>query len=301
MIALFGKIIGIFSVFVLLTSCSGNPVKDENNTEAWIPLFNNKDLSGWDVKITGHALNDNYKNTFRWEDSMLRVVYNDYDSFSNKFGHIYSQTSYSYYKLSFQYRFTGNSLSDAPEWAHKNSGVMLHSQSAASMNISQAFPVSLETQFLEGSRSGQSTTGNLCTPGTQVHINGILMQDHCINSSSNKFVGDQWVNVVVEVYGDSLVRHIINGDSVLTYTNAEIGGGFVSQSLDWTSADITDSAFWISKANTPLKEGHIAFQAESQPIDFRNIKLLELEGCMDPKAKNYKNYYVKGNKKKCRY
>ena len=273
----------------------------DSRVEEWASLFNNKDLSGWDIKIAGQPSGDNYKNTFRWEDSMLRVVYNDYDSFSNKFGHIYSHAAYSYYKLRFQYRFTGKSLNDAPAWAHKNSGVMLHSQSAASMNVDQSFPVSLEAQFLEGSRTGESTTGNLCTPGTQVHMNGALVMDHCTSSTSKKYVGDQWVNVLVEVYGDSLVRHIINGDTVLTYTNAQIGGGFVNQSLGWTAGNIVDSAFWISKANTPLTEGHIAFQAESQPVDFRRVELLELEGCMDPKAKNYKSYYVKGDNSKCKY
>ena len=289
------------TILLVLASCSDSGVDNGRTTEEWTSLFNNKDLSGWDVKISGHALNDNYKNTFRWEDSMLRVIYKDYDSFSNKFGHIYSQASYSYYKLRFQYRFTGNSLNDAPSWAHKNSGVMLHSQSGASVNLNQAFPVSLEMQFLEGSRTGESTTGNLCTPGTQVHINGVLVEDHCTSSTSKKFTGKQWVDALVEVYGDSLVRHIINGDTVLTYTNTQIGGGFVNQSLGWTSANITDSAFWISKAGTPLQEGHIAFQAESQPVDFRRLELLELKGCMDPKAKNYKSYYVKGDSTKCKY
>jgi hypothetical protein len=283
-----------------LTSCNEGNVKDDVSAEEWTPLFNNKGLSGWEIKITGQPLNDNYKNTFRWEDSVLRVAYDRYDSFSNKFGHIYSEASYSYYKLRFQYRITGSNLKDAPEWCDKNSGVMLHSQPANSMNINQSFPVSLEMQFLEGSRKGENTTGNLCTPGTQVHMNGALMKEHCISSTSEKYTGDQWVDALVEVYGDSLIRHIINGDTVLTYTNAQIGGGYVNESLGWAAANITDSALWISKAGTPLKEGHIAFQAESQPVDFRRVELLELSGCTDPKAKNYKSYYVKDNGK-CTY
>src|SRR5688572_23515653 len=185
-------------IILVLAACSG-PASKESNTEEWTPLYNNKDLSGWDVQITGHTVNDNYKNTFRWEDSMLRVVYNDYDSFSNRFGHIYSHAAYSYYKLRFQYRFTGNSLKDAPGWAHKNSGAMLHSQSGASVNLNQAFPVSLEMQFLEGSREGENTTGNLCTPGTQVYMNGVPVQDHCTSSNSKKYTGDQWVDALVEV------------------------------------------------------------------------------------------------------
>src|SRR5262245_21141813 len=101
----------------MLVACNEAGSEKEDTVEEWTQLFNNKDLSGWDIKIAGQALNDNYKNTFRWEDSMLRVVYNDYDSFSNKFGHIYSHDAYSYYKIRFQYRFTGNSLQGAPGWA----------------------------------------------------------------------------------------------------------------------------------------------------------------------------------------
>jgi len=101
----------------------------------------------------------------------------------------------------------------------------------------------------------------------------------------------------VEVNGDSLVRHIIEGDTILTYTKPIIGGGAYS----WTSAHITDSLAWINKANTPLTEGYIALQAESQPVAFRRIELLNLVGCKDPKAKNYKPYYVKNDESKCIY
>ena len=285
-------------LILLLQGCDN---KTGKSAEDWTPLFNGKDFSGWDIKIAGQPLNDNYKNTFRWEDSMLRVSYDKYDSFNNRFGHIYYNTPYSYYKLKFQYRIVGDHLPDAPEWGDKNSGVMIHSQSAQSMNIDQSFPVSLEMQLLEGTRKDESTTGNICTPGTQVHINGVLMQDHCISSSSKKYNGDQWVSGMIEVYGDSLIRHIINGDIVLTYTNTLIGGGFVNDSYTWTTAHITDSVFWIKKAGTPLKEGYIALQAESQPVDFRKVELLNLAGCMDPKAKNYKDYYIKQDNSKCKY
>lgn len=289
-----------FSLFLILL-LQGCDNKTEKSAEDWMPLFNGKDFNGWDIKIAGQPLNGNYKNTFRWEDSMLHVSYDKYDSFNNRFGHIYYNTPYAYYKLKFQYRIVGDQMPDAAEWAGKNSGVMIHSQSAQSMNIDQSFPVSLEMQLLEGTRKGERTTGNICTPGTQVHINGVLMQDHCISSSSKKYNGDQWVSGTIEVYGDSLIRHIINGDTVLTYSNMLIGGGFVDESYTWTTGHITDSIFWINKAGTPLKEGYIALQAESQPVDFRKVELLNLVGCMDPKARNYKDYYIKRDNSKCKY
>ena len=149
----------------LLTACSD---KSTEKTEEWEPLFNGSDLTGWDIKIKGFGVNDNYKNTFRVQDSMLRVVYSDYEKFDNHFGHLYTKVPYSYYKLRLQYRFTGDHLADAPIWADRNSGVMLHSQSAQSMGLMQDFPVSLEFQFLCGNGKDTVSTGNVCTPGTLI-------------------------------------------------------------------------------------------------------------------------------------
>ncbi|MET0393941.1 MAG: DUF1080 domain-containing protein [Chitinophagaceae bacterium] len=285
---------GLLLLSLLFQSCTEH--KKDTGSEEWVSLFNGANLDGWDIKITGRPLNDNYKNTFRVQDSMLRVVYDQYDSFDHKFGHLYYRTPYSYYKLRFQYRFTGKQTPGAPIWADKNSGVMLHSQSAQSVDADQEFPVSLEMQLL-----ADQPTGNLCTPGTQVQINGSIHPDHCITSSSKIYGLDRWMNAEIEVYGDSLIRHIIEGDTVLTYTHPQIGGGFVNAGMTWTAGHITDSVTWIKQAGMPLKEGYLALQAESQPVDFRRMELLNLAGCTDPKAKNYKSYYRKPDMSQCRY
>jgi hypothetical protein len=288
-------------IFLFCQSCNNNDGKKGISKEDWESLFNGKDLTGWDIKIKDHALNENYKNTFRIEDSMIRVVYNDYEKFDNQFGHLYTHKPYSYYKLRLQYRFVGDQLADAPEWADRNSGVMLHSQSAQSVNLNQNFPVSLEFQFLCGNGKDTIPTGNVCTPGTFITYEGEPFLDHIKNSNSKTYLKNEWINAEAEVYGDSLIRHIINGDTVLTYTNAMIGEGFVSKTNNWTWANITDSLLWINKANIPLMEGHIALQAESQPIDFRRIEILDLVGCTDPKAKNYKTYYIRSDNSQCNY
>jgi len=288
----------ILFLYLLVVGCS----QEQNNSiENWIPLFNGKDLSGWDIKIAGQPLNDNYKNTFRAEDGMLRIMYDDYKTFDGKFGHLYYQTPFSYYKLRFQYRFTGKQTPGAPEWGLRNSGVMIHCQSAKSVELNQDFPVSLEAQLLGGLDTLERTTCNICTPGTQVHMADSLRSEHCISSTSKNYGGEQWVSVTLEVYGDSLVRHIVEGDTVLTFTNPIIGGGFVSDTHTWKEARIENSQYWLDKNLTPLKEGYIALQAESQPVDFKNIELLNLIGCMDPKAKNYKSYLIKSDKSLCEY
>ena len=290
-------IISIAFVFFIYGCASSN----EKSKEDWQPLFNGKDLTGWDIKIKNHPLNENYKNTFRVEDSMIRVVYADYDKFDNQFGHLYTQIPYSHYKLKLQYRFTGNHLADAPDWADRNSGIMLHAQSAKSMELHQSFPVSLEFQFLCGNGKDTVATGSVCTPGTLINFNGKLYAGHIQKSNSKTFLKNEWVNAVAEVYGDSLIRHIINGDTVLTFTKPTIGGGFVSDGYSWATGNIIDSLLWINKANTPLSQGYIALQAESQPVDFRRIEILNLVGCMDTKAKNFKSYYLKADNSKCIY
>lgn len=294
---------GFFFLLLIILFCDScnNAGRKEINREDWEPLFNGKDLTGWDIKIKDHPLNENYKNTFRVEDSMIRVVYSEYEKFNNQFGHLYTQKPYSFYKLRLQYRFVGDQLPDAPRWADRNSGVMLHSQSAESINLHQDFPVSLEMQFLCGNGKDTVPTGNVCTPGTFIIYDGKPYLAHIMNSNSKTYLKNEWINAEAEVYGDSLVRHIINGDTVLTYTKPMIGEGFVSKTNNWTTSNISDSLLWIKKANTPLKEGHIALQAESQPVDFRRIEILNLVGCTDPKAKNYKTYYTRSDNSQCKY
>jgi hypothetical protein len=290
-----------WALILLFPIFQGCYSKVENSKEEWAPLFNGKDLTGWDIKIAGHPLNDNYKNTFRVEDSMIRISYDEYKTFDDKYGHMYYQTPYSYYLIRYQYRFTGNQTPGGAEWNVRNSGVMIHSQSAKSVNIGQTFPVSVEVQVLGGLGTGPRNTGNVCTPGTQVFMKGNIRPEHCINSSSKTYDGDRWVNMTVVVLGDSVVKHVVEGDTVLVYEKPQIGGGFVGNSNSWAQANITDSALWISKAGTLLKDGYIALQAESHPIDFRRIEILNLVGCMDRKAKNYKDYYLKADNSKCTY
>ena len=256
----------------------------------WIQLFNGKNLDGWLVKISGYDLNDNYGNTFRVEDGLLKVSYDQYQKFDNKFGHIFYKDKFSHYILGVEYRFVGQQAPDAPAWAFRNNGAMIHSQSPQSMQKDQDFPISIEVQLLGGSGSGERSTANLCTPGTNVVMDGRLVTRHCVNSSSKTYNGDQWVRVEVMVLGSSVIRHMVDGQTVLCYEMPQIGGGAVNHYDPNVKQD-----------GELLRGGYIAFQGESAPTEFRKIELLNLEGCMDPKAINYKSYYVKSDKTKCRY
>jgi hypothetical protein len=270
------------------TAQRARPGNDPNAKE-WTQLFNGRDMTGWDVKITGYDLNDNFGNTFRVEDGSLKVGYEKYDRFDNRFGHIFYREKFSHYIIAVEYRFTGDQCPDGPNWATRNSGIMVHSQSAQSMGRNQDFPISMEVQLLGGLGRGPRTTANLCTPGTNVEMNEKLFTTHCVNSTSKTYDGDQWVRVEVEVLGSERIKHLIDGQTVLSYEKPQIGGGNVSNH---------DQS--VKKDGMLLEEGYISLQSESHPIEFRKVELLNLVGCMDPKALNYKSYYVKADNSKCR-
>jgi hypothetical protein len=231
--------------------------------EQWIKLFNGKDLNNWIIKIKGHPVNDNYKNTFRVKEGKLCVNYDEYDNFDNAFGHIFYKRPFSNYRLKLQYRFIGDQLRGGAGWAKRNSGVMIHSQSPESMELNQDFPVSVEVQLLGGLSNGKERpTGNVCTPGTHIRINGKLITDHCISSSSKTYDGNQWVDLEILVINDSVIKHFINGKEVISYNKPIIGGDFNT---------------FKEKEGQALKSGYISLQSESHPVEFKNIELLELK------------------------
>ncbi len=296
-------IILIVSVFI---SCKSEKKIQPNNpdSEEWISLFNGKDLSNWTIKFTGEDLNKNYKNTFLVQDSMIRISYDNYETFDDKFAHIYYNTPFSYYKIKFDYRFTGSQTKGGSHWNVRNSGVMLHSQSADSNAFNQNFPVSVELQLLGGLEDNKErTTGNVCTPGTAVVMGDTINYDHCISSNSKTFFGDRWVNAEAIVLGGESMIFIIENDTVLQFERPQIGKTGKNKYYlgeHWENWGMNPED-WKDKAEEILTEGYISLQAESHPIDFKNLELLDLCGCKDPKAKNYKSYYIKDKPESCIY
>jgi hypothetical protein len=256
----------------------------------WNNIFNGKDLSGWAVKIRGYDLNDNFGSTFRISNGHLKVAYDAYDTYKERFGHIFYKNKYSYYVIALEYRFVEEQAKEGPDWAFRNSGIMIHCQAPNTMGKDQDFPISIEVQLLGGKGTGERTTCNLCTPGTHVVLNGQLEKTHCINSKSPTFNGDQWVRAAVRVLGDSIVQHFVNGEMVMSYGKPQIGGDVVSGFDPLQKVD-----------GKPLTEGYISLQSESHPVEFRQIQILNLEGCTDPKAVNYKSYFEKSDNRQCRY
>lgn len=246
----------------------------QKTKKGWTQLFNGKDLNDWDIKITGHELNDNNGNTFRVQDGKLVVSYENYKAFDEQYGHIFHKQKFSAYLLVMEYRFVGEQVKGGPGWAFRNSGAMLHSQAANTMTKDQDFPISIEVQLLGGKGNGERSTANLCTPGTNVVMDGKLFTPHCVDSKSKTYNGDQWVTVEVLVLGDSIVKHIVEKDTVLVYEKPQIGGGSVSHA---------DPA--LLQKGKLLSEGYIALQSESHPVEYRKVEVYNLEKYMKNKKK----------------
>jgi hypothetical protein len=249
-------------LLLVLASCGTSTNTDREN-EKWVSLFNGKDLEGWDIKIRGSELNVNYKNTFRVEDGVLKVKYDEYEKFNNEYGHIFYNKPFSHYRLRIEYRFVGDQAPGGQGWAFRNSGVMLHSQSAATMQLDQDFPVSVEAQFLGGDGTAERHTSNVCTPGTNIVMNGRLITQHCTESISKTYHGDVWVTAEFVVRGDSIIQHILEGEIVMAYSKPQVGGG-------------NGPSEYHLPEGTSIKEGYICLQAESHPVEFRKVEIIDL-------------------------
>jgi hypothetical protein len=253
-------------LIIVAMACSHTKVAQGKRNE-WVPLFNGRDINDWIVKIHHHEVGENFGNTFRVEDGMLKVRYDQYSTFNDQFGHLYYKQPFSHYHLKVEYRFAEEWRKDAPSYTILNSGIMFHSQDPRTMPKEQDWPISIELQLLAGLGDGKPRpTGNMCSPGTNIVYKGKLDERHCIESSSKTYDKNEWVTAELIVLGDSLISHIINGDTVLQYSKPQIGGGVVNR---------YDPA--IKQDGKILSQGFIALQSEGQPIDFRKVEIMNLE------------------------
>ncbi len=242
------------------------PHANAQDGKEWTPLFNGKNLDGWKVKIKGYELGENHADTFRVEDGVMKVSYDKYEKFDRTFGHIFFEKPYSNYVLRVEYRFTGDQVPGGPGWAFRNSGIMLHGQSPESMGKDQDFPVSIEVQLLGGDGTKDRTTGNVCTPGTHIVMDGKLVKSHCIDSTSKTYHGDQWVTIEVEVHGNKLVRHKIDGKTIFEFTEPQLDEN-----------DAIGKKLIEKNGGKMLSGGSISLQAESHPVEFRKVEIRQIK------------------------
>ncbi len=261
-----GAAVLIVVVLLLAAGACSEKAAVEEKAEEWISLFNGTDLTGWTPKFAGYELGENYRNTFRVEEGVLKVSYDEYEAFDGEFGHLFYKDIFSHYRMRVEYRFLGEQTQGGPAWGFRNSGIMIHGQAPESMDMGQNFPVSIEVQLLGGNGEEERPNANLCTPGTHVEMGGELITQHCNNSSSETYHGDQWVTVEVEVRGGEAIRHYVNGELVLEYGAPQLDG-----------SDADAQKLIEAGAVMMLTGGTISLQAESHPMEYRKVELLRLK------------------------
>jgi len=247
---------------LMLFSCGSG--EDDQKLDGWVSLFNGKDLKEWKIKIAGHELNDNYKNTYRVENGNLKVSYDEYEQFDDKFGLIFYKDKFSNYLLRVEYRFVGEQIAGAPDWAFKNSGVMIHCQPPESMAKDQKFPVCLEAQLVGGNGTDERPNCNAVMLGTRISMNDTLVPGGYVASKGKTFHGDEWITVEAEVLGNKVIKYMVNGEKVIEFNNPQL------------DEENENAKKLIKDGNKMLHEGYIALQAESHPVEFRKVEILDL-------------------------
>ena len=231
---------------------------------AWQKIFNGQNLDGWTVKINKHPVRVNYGNTFRVEEEILKIRYDQYgDDFDERFGAVYFNERLQNYRLRLEYRFVGETAPGAPEWGFRDSGVQIHSQSPESVKIDQPFPVSVEYNLHGGNGTDDRPVGEVCANGIKVQIDGETNSSYCTPAKIKKtYHGDRWVKLEIEVK-DGVIKHFSEGVEILSYSNPVF------------DADHDLGKEFITDGNDIVRDGYISFQSNSHPIDFRNVELMK--------------------------
>lgn len=253
----------LFLLPFILFACGPNAAPEQQPQETnWISLFNGKDLDGWVVKISGYEAGENFGNTFRVEDSLLMVRYDQYDTFGTKFGALHYQQPFSNYRLKVEYRFVGETAPGGPSWGFRDSGVQYHGQSPQSMGKDQSFPICLEYNLHGGNGTDERPVGQICANGMTVEIDGRKNESYCTDAKVKRTLhGDQWVSLEIDVQ-DGQIRHFVNGEEILAFTNPRY------------NAENEIAKGLIANGDTTVTGGYISLQSNSHPIDFRRIDIM---------------------------
>ena len=233
----------------------------------WQRIFDGKTLAGWTPKITGRAVGEDPQHMFIVQNGAIRVSHVNYKRFEGEFGHLFWKTPLKAFRIRFDYRLFGDPLPGIAVWQTSNSGLMFDAQAPATMRRDQDFPVSLEFQLLGVPRPTREPTGNLCTPGTSVEIDGKRDPRHCILSSSPLLPVGRWAHAALEVLPNGEITHFIDGKPVLHYAAPE---------LDPEDKD-AQPLITAAGGKVQLRQGYIALQSEGHQIEFRNIELQLLD------------------------
>jgi len=256
--------------------CDARETKTQETTAeaAWTPLFNGKNLDGFDTflgKYTEDQLNEDTANIVTVHDGMVHIYRDTPQGSKVPFGYFSTQKEYSHFHLRFQYKWGEKKFAPRTEVV-RDAGVIYHM-----VGPHVVWPRGVECQVQEGD------TGDIFTVmGAQVattvdpklkaqtppvikylspeeggvpYTQGSKMFSCVIKSETVEVEG--WNTVEVIVRGQESFEHIVNGVT----NNA---GTDIHQLAE-------DETTWV-----PLGKGKILFQVEGAEVLYRNIEIKEL-------------------------
>ena len=156
---------------------SVNAEQPSGTQTGWISLFNGKDLDGWTPKIKGYELGENYGDTFRVEDGVLKVAYDQVQPVRRQVrppvlqGQVLALSAADRVPLRRRSVPRRRRLGDSQQRRHAPlPAARDHGQGPGFPGLDRG-PVPRRQRA-----KARRTTGNLCTPGTHVVMDGKL--DH---------------------------------------------------------------------------------------------------------------------------
>jgi hypothetical protein len=226
----------IASALAVVAAAAPSPVPTEAIVPARVvPLFDGKDLSGWEADVPAHDTDKTVRDSFIVRDGMLV-------SLGKPMGHLLTTNAYRDYRLEVEYRFPGKA---------GNCGVLVHASRPRALY--KIYPQSIEVQMESGDAgdfwviqedikvpdmekrrprdAGQKWGGS--EPDARRILN--------LTDGSEKPLG-QWNTMMIEARGRG-IKVWVNGD-------------LVNEGFDAT----TD-------------RGRIALQAEGTEVEFRKVQI----------------------------
>lgn len=237
----------------------------------WRDLFNGKDLSGWTVTLAKHRPGEDPDKLVQVRDGAIHMYADTDPSATVPFGVITHEGNFSRFHLTLEYRWLEKRFAPRKE-ALRDAGLLYHVQSAETI-----WPDSVEYQIQEGDSADIVFLGRHGITWAHPRPDqapqgqgkaGMLPEDGGVLTTSRegKYIGRYpeydhlkgWNQVEVIVHANESAEHRLNG-----HVRARLG--------DFRMPD-----------GAALSAGKICVQLEGAELQYRNIRIRELDEPLRP-------------------
>ena len=256
-------------ILTSLTLASQEPTA--KRSDAWVPLFNGRNLDGFYTFLQKHGKNRDPDHVITIEDGMIRLYKHASDGDEVVMGYIGTEKEYGNYHLRFQYRWGTKKFK--PRYTLKrDAGLYYHI-----LGEDAVWPRALQFQV------EQTNVGDL------IALHGFQLDSwidpSTKNESQSTFLDPESGGIPrvlggsgiayqrhragdVEIDGWNTAEIIAKGDTTVHVLN----GTVVNRGKNVRLRDPKDPS-----ASTPITRGRIALEIEAAEIDFRKVEIRMLE------------------------